>query len=175
MEKLTKTHIIAAVIAVAVIILFFVFLNPGVRSDLVGEETGDALQDIVLRGILESGERNELVVEDIAVGNGARAEAGVLVSVHYTGFLTDGTVFDTSLERGVPFEFVLGSGQVIAGWEEGIEGMRVGGRRILVIPSDLAYGPSGRGPIPPNATLIFDVTLLDILSEEIEVLTEIVL
>lgn len=88
------------------------------------------------------------------------AKAGDTVQVHYTGKLTDGTVFDTSLNRGAPFEFVLGGGRVIKGWDEGIVGMRVGDKRRLVIPPDLAYGPNGQGPIPANATLVFDVQLV---------------
>ena len=103
-----------------------------------------------------------LVYVDVKVGDGALAEGGKRVSVHYTGWLTDGTKFDSSVDRNEPFMFELGSGQVIRGWDEGVKGMRVGGKRKLTIPSDLAYGPEGRGPIPANATLIFDVELLDV-------------
>lgn len=103
-----------------------------------------------------------LVFEDLVVGDGKMADPGLIVTVHYTGWLTDGTKFDSSLDRGQPYKFQLGAGQVIAGWEQGVRGMRVGGKRKLTIPSDLGYGPSGRGPIPPNATLLFDVQLLGV-------------
>ena len=103
-----------------------------------------------------------LKYQDLTIGDGATAEAGKRVSVHYSGWLTDNTPFDSSVERGQPFEFVLGQGQVIRGWDEGVKGMRVHGKRRLTIPADLGYGPRGQGPIPPNATLIFEVQLLDV-------------
>ncbi|MFQ5436882.1 MAG: FKBP-type peptidyl-prolyl cis-trans isomerase, partial [Anaerolineae bacterium] len=96
------------------------------------------------------------------VGEGDLAEAGQTVSVHYTGWLENGLVFDSSVDRDQPFEFTLGQGQVIQGWDEGVAGMHVGGKRQLVIPSDLAYGDQGSGPIPAGATLIFEVELLGI-------------
>jgi peptidylprolyl isomerase len=94
-------------------------------------------------------------------GDGAQAKAGDTVSVHYTGVLSDGTIFDSSVERGEPIEFSLGQGMVIKGWDEGIAKMQVGGRSVLVIPPDLGYGAGGVGPIPPDATLIFIVELMD--------------
>ena len=104
-----------------------------------------------------------LVYEDLVVGDGKMADPGLTVTVHYTGWLTDGTKFDSSLDRGRPYPFVLGQHEVIAGWDEGVKGMRVGGRRKLTIPADLAYGAEGRAPvIPPNATLIFEVQLLGV-------------
>ena len=102
-----------------------------------------------------------LEYDDLAVGTGDEAVAGRTVSVHYTGWLTDGTKFDSSKDRGQPFRFSLGGGQVIKGWDEGVQGMKVGGIRKLTIPSDLGYGPRGAGGvIPPNATLVFEVELL---------------
>lgn len=94
--------------------------------------------------------------------NAAKAEAGKTVDVHYTGFFRDGKVFDSSYERGTPISFPLGQGKVIKGWEEGIGLMYVGDKIRLIIPSDLAYGPGGRGPIPPNATLLFDCELIGV-------------
>ena len=106
---------------------------------------------------------DELQIEDTIIGEGKEAIAGKVVSVHYTGTLVDGTKFDSSVDRGTPFQFTLGAGQVIKGWDQGVLGMKVGGKRTLIIPSDLAYGPAGRpGTIPPSATLIFDIELLDI-------------
>ena len=100
---------------------------------------------------------------DIVVGTGGTAGAGTAVKVHYTGFLTTGEKFDSSRDRGEPFSFSLGAGQVIKGWDEGVAGMKVGGQRQLRIPPGLGYGASGAGGvIPPNATLIFDVELLEV-------------
>jgi FKBP-type peptidyl-prolyl cis-trans isomerase len=104
-----------------------------------------------------------LKVEDLTVGTGAEAAAGKTVSVHYTGWLTTGVKFDSSLDRSMPFEFTLGAGQVIPGWDQGVMGMKVGGKRRLHIPSDLGYGPAGAGNvIPPNSTLVFEVELLNV-------------
>jgi FKBP-type peptidyl-prolyl cis-trans isomerase len=107
-------------------------------------------------------QESELQSEDLVVGSGEEAQAGDTVSVHYTGWLEDGTPFDSSLDRGQPFEFTIGQGGVIPGWDQGVPGMRVGGTRRLTIPPALAYGPTGSGPIPPNATLTFEIQLLEI-------------
>jgi hypothetical protein len=104
-----------------------------------------------------------LIYEDITKGTGATAQAGQMVSVHYTGWLTNGTKFDSSKDRNQPFNFSLGAGQVIRGWDEGVTGMQVGGIRKLTIPPQLGYGERGAGGvIPPNATLIFEVELLGV-------------
>lgn len=112
----------------------------------------------------------QLVRQDESVGTGAEAQSGRVVTVHYTGWLYDasrpdqrGAKFDSSRDRNEPFSFNLGAGEVIRGWDEGVAGMKIGGRRILTIPPDMGYGARGAGGvIPPNATLLFDVELLDV-------------
>ncbi len=109
------------------------------------------------------GELGGLQINDKTVGTGTEAANGDRVTVHYTGRLSDGTKFDSSLDRDQPFEFVLGEGQVIQGWEKGVLGMKVGGQRELVIPPEMGYGAQGAGDaIPPNAVLNFDIELLEV-------------
>lgn len=120
-----------------------------------------------------------LQYQDLVLGNGAVAETGSTVSIHYTGWLIDGTEFDSSIDGGVPISFALGTGYVIPGWDEGLLGMKVGGKRLLVIPSTLAYGETGAGGglISPNATIVFEVELVaipsadDFIVPDIEVVT----
>lgn len=99
---------------------------------------------------------------DLVVGNGPSPRTGQTAVVHYTGTLTDGTKFDSSRDKGQPYQFSLGRGEVIRGWDEGVATMKVGGRRRLVVPPVLAYGPAARPGIPANSTLVFDVELLDV-------------
>ncbi len=140
---------VAVVTAVAVVLIFFVFGNPFalVEQNLSANAVGSV--------------NGQLIVQDTVVGAGAEATVGSVVLVHYTGMFQDGTTFDSSV-GGQPYRFVVGGGQVIPGWDQGIQGMREGGTRLLIIPPDLAYGSEGYGPIPPNATLVFEVELVDI-------------
>ena len=118
----------------------------------------------------QGGNVTELIKTDVKAGTGAEAKAGQYVSVHYTGWLYDaaapdhkGRKFDSSRDRGMPFNFPLGAGRVIQGWDQGVQGMKVGGQRTLVIPANLGYGARGAGgAIPPNATLLFEVELLGV-------------
>jgi len=134
-------------------------LTPGTEVEL--EWNG---QEIVLRKRVKMEKTaSGLEYTDVVVGQGNTPKAGQTVVVHYTGWLMDGKKFDSSRDRNQPFTFVLGKGQVIKGWDEGLSTMKVGGRRTLIIPPGLAYGAGGAGGvIPPNATLKFDVELLDV-------------
>jgi FKBP-type peptidyl-prolyl cis-trans isomerase len=104
----------------------------------------------------------KLVIEELEIGAGSLATKGKRITVHYTGTLTDGTKFDSSVDRGTPFSFTLGAGEVIQGWDQGFDGMKVGGKRKLTIPASLGYGNRPVGSIPANSTLIFEVELLKV-------------
>ncbi len=134
---------IAVTAGLAVVALFFVYDPIGISSGVAAPASAG------------------LVVQDEVVGTGAEAQAGSIVSVHYTGKLSDGTVFDTSVGKA-PIEFPLGTGYVIPGWDQGIVGMKVGGKRLLIVPPELGYGAQANGPIPGNSTLIFEVELVKV-------------
>lgn len=138
-----KTGIVV-VISLAVLAIFFVFSNPFLVDNLSASPATASAQ---------------LLSQDENVGTGSVVAAGDVLTLNYTGKLQDGTVFDTSVGKR-PIQFVLGAGQVIPGWDQGLQGMKVGGKRLLVVPPDLAYGAEGYGPIPGNATLIFEIELL---------------
>lgn len=106
-----------------------------------------------------------LKIEDLVEGTGQEAKKGDLVTIHYKGTLENGTVFDSSYDKGQPFQTPIGQGSVIKGWDEGVPGMKVGGKRRLTIPPQLAYGERGQGSIPPNATLIFELELVEVRSK----------
>lgn len=130
---------------------------------IVNENSGEgALEDAFLEAIDNEGEFSRMVIDDIKVGAGNEAKEGDTVLVHYAGTLQDGTEFDNSRKRGDAFEFTLGAGMVIKGWDEGVAGMKEGGERILVVPPEKGYGDAGIGPIPGGATLIFKVELLEV-------------
>jgi len=144
MNKSLKTGI-AVVVALAVTALFFIYSNP---LAFFGESGS-------------IGQSGQLLVQDETIGTGEEARPGDILTVNYTGRLQDGTVFDTSSGEEPP-RFMIGAGLMIQGWEQGLPGMRQGGKRLLIIPPEMAYGEQGRGPIPPNATLIFEVELVKV-------------
>jgi FKBP-type peptidyl-prolyl cis-trans isomerase FkpA len=136
--------------------------DPGAQPSAEATEEGEASGAATC---FEEGTTTDsgLRIEDEACGDGDVAEAGKMVTVHYVGTLEDGTQFDSSRDRGQPFEFLLGGGMVIQGWDEGVEGMAVGGKRTLTIPPDLGYGAEGAADvIPPNSTLTFEIELLKV-------------
>lgn len=155
---LTRVLVIIASVAVIVLLIgaFLVLKGQGTTSSTTTPTPGASSSPG------QESPTGKLETTDLKVGEGAEAVAGKTVSVHYTGTLTDGTKFDSSLDRSEPFEFVLGNGQVIAGWDQGVAGMKVGGKRKLVIPPDLGYGARAQGKIPANSTLIFEVELLEV-------------
>lgn len=154
------SHILSiGVVIIAGGILYFVFLNnfSAGRQDLLAIQTQ---KDQLISPTMEQA---NITIEDILIGQGTEAKMGSTVSVQYRGTLLNGTQFDSSYDRGEPFSFTIGQGQVIQGWEQGIPGMKVGGKRKLVIPSALAYGDQAMGNvIPPNSTLVFEVELLGV-------------
>ncbi|PIT96622.1 peptidylprolyl isomerase [Candidatus Campbellbacteria bacterium CG10_big_fil_rev_8_21_14_0_10_35_52] len=166
MKKLNKNEKIAVFVSLAVILFFFAaasivgFISNKIKVDSIGanaslgELTNERDNKII------SSNANNMTITDISLGTGKEAKQGQILTVHYTGALEDGTKFDSSIDRNTPFRFILGAGQVIKGWEIGFFGMKVGGKRKLVIPAELAYGSQDRGNIPANSTLFFDVELL---------------
>ena len=159
MSSHTLQASIAVVVALAVVALFFVFANP---LAMPGQNGSDLQNKLGNTDSSAAGQGSQnLVIQDETVGTGDIAQAGDTLAVNYTGRLQDGTVFDTSVGKK-PFTFALGAGQVIAGWDQGLAGMKVGGKRLLIIPSSLAYGAQQVGSIPPNSTLVFEVELLSV-------------
>lgn len=156
-RKNTNIAILLSVIVIAVFITLGFF---GLDSFNFTPSSVTSTEEI-LKELQETGTVADLRIDDTLDGTGEPVVAGDTVTVHYVGILTDGTVFDSSREKETPFSFTVGEGVVIQGWERGLIGMKQGGRRVLVIPPSLAYGASGFGQIPPNATLIFEIELLE--------------
>lgn len=150
---MNKKTSIAVVIAVFIVLALF-----GGRQFLINMFSAEETN---INANMENTTK-QVQIKDTEVGAGVVAKAGKMVTVHYTGVFSDGKKFDSSRDRGTPFTFKLGAGQVIKGWDIGVEGMKVGGKRILVIPPELGYGANDYGPIPGNSTLIFEVELLKV-------------
>ncbi len=150
MKKLNKNQVIAVFAGLAFLAYL---LFPGPIMNLFNPSTDNSVSQVP---------ENGFIAQDITSGEGALAESGDTISVHYVGTLENGRVFDSSRDRNTPFRFTLGVGQVIRGWDEGVVGMRVGGKRLLIIAPAYAYGDQAVGTIPPNSTLYFEVELLDV-------------
>ena len=148
---MNKKTIIAVVIAVVVV---GVLIGGGLVGGLF--TSSNKTQDTSMQ------QAAQVQSKDIVVGTGDIAVAGKQVTVHYVGVFSDGKKFDSSIDRGTPFTFKLGAGEVIKGWDIGVEGMKVGGKRVLIIPPQFGYGENDYGPIPGNSTLIFEIQLLGI-------------
>jgi len=127
-----------------------------------GDDNRTVLGEALMQATDGSGNIKKMIIDDVILGNGAEVKAGDSITVNYIGALQSGQQFDNSYTKGKPFTFKVGEGKVIKGWDEGVVGMKVGGQRILVIPSELAYGAKGFGPIPGGATLVFTVELMSI-------------
>lgn len=169
MRKLTRNEWIAVSVTLVVGVIFFATsdfistvlqsskeINPN-KAQVMGSSIDNSLDNSFDSSVAG------FQIEDIVIGTGEEAVVGKTLVVNYTGAFTDGRVFDSSVPSGKPLEFVLGAGQVIQGWDKGFAGMKVGGKRQLVVPSDYGYGPAGMPPvIPPNATLVFEVELLGV-------------
>jgi FKBP-type peptidyl-prolyl cis-trans isomerase len=161
MRKLSIKEKTAVFISLAVVAFFFAFIGLfGFQLGGGTSQSGTVLDSV--NTAQPDSDSSSFFVSDVVVGSGAEARPGQIITVHYTGTLTDGRVFDSSLNRGQPFSFVLGAGQVIKGWDRGVVGMKVGGTRVLTIPPELAYGANAIGGIPSNSTLIFNVELLSV-------------
>ena len=154
MKSLNRNQKIAAVVGILVVGFFFIFgqtVLSVLKTGSINQSTAAVFNNT-----------SQVSIQDITIGNGGEALPGTTITVNYVGKFTNGQVFDSSISRGTPFTFTLGAGQVIVGWDKGVVGMKVGGKRILVVPPELGYGPNDYGPIPANSTLIFEVDLLGV-------------
>lgn len=155
-----KNELIGALVVAALFLGAAFYFSKNTNTNTNMDKTNTSPATVKIDGV--AGVVSDLVSEDLVVGTGAEAVAGKKLSMHYVGTLQNGVKFDSSRDRGMPFEFTLGTGMVIKGWDQGIVGMKVGGKRKLTIPASLAYGASSVGAIPPNSTLIFEVELFGV-------------
>jgi FKBP-type peptidyl-prolyl cis-trans isomerase len=169
MQTLSKNEWIAVIVGIVVVVFFLgarfimTFTSNNSNVATVSSATENTNNNMNQNSQATStASATQLIIKDTVVGTGAEAKAGDLVTVNYTGKFADGKVFDSSIPRGKPFDFTLGVGMVIPGWDQGVAGMKVGGKRSLVIPSDLAYGPNDYNGIPGGSTLYFDVELVGV-------------
>ncbi|MFC1731837.1 FKBP-type peptidyl-prolyl cis-trans isomerase [candidate division KSB1 bacterium] len=157
MKEMNRNEMIAVTVAVIVVVIILLI---GILNTLSNNAAQN--RSVTVETNMEQEHGTGLITKDVVIGEGEEAVAGLTVTTHYTGTLDDGTVFDSSVTRGAPFSFTLGVGQVIKGWDLGIAGMKVGGKRELTIPANLAYGDRAIGAIPAGSTLHFEVELLGV-------------
>ena len=165
-QKQTNIVILLALLVIIIFVTLGFFGLGGftVSGTSPNQPAGDTSTQALIDEIQKTGSVSDLRVQDLTIGSGDAVKEGDTLTVNYTGVLPDGTVFDASANHGQPFTFTLGKDPVIKGWEQGVIGMKKGGRRLLAIPPSLGYGANAVGQIPPNSTLIFDVELLDVIS-----------
>ncbi len=157
-KNMTKNMIIALISIAIIFIAILIARTSDIPKQTPGQNPGKTVTNLPTQT-----QSQELKVEDITVGTGPEVKNGDTVVIHYKGTLTNGKQFDSSYDRGQPFETKIGVGQVIKGWDQGVAGMKIGGKRKLIIPSELGYGAAGAPPaIPANATLVFEVELLKV-------------
>lgn len=150
-------------VVVIIVIFLGVYWITGNQEDEINVNNSEKVTNTSFPSTITTPSMNEVIKEDIVAGAGAQAKTGDTIMVHYRGTFTDGKKFDSSYDRSEPFVFTLGAGKVIKGWDTGVIGMQVGGKRKLIIPSEFAYGEQGNPPvIPPSATLVFEIELLGI-------------
>lgn len=164
MKKISQKEAIAIIAGIALIVGFVVYGTLGLPTSTLSLNNlnMNTQNNNTAAEAPTAAPAMQLLSEDLVVGTGTEAVSGKHVTVNYEGKLLNGTVFDSSYTRGTPFDFDLGAGQVIQGWDQGVAGMKVGGKRKLVIPASLAYGDRAIGPIPANSTLVFEVELLNV-------------
>lgn len=160
MSQKTIITTIVSLLVLAVIVIVAAKMQNNDQQDTSSTTNGQSTS--ATNNQEENSMAEDLKVEDVVVGEGAEAVSGKEVTVHYTGTFTNGTKFDSSVDRGQPFTFTLGAGDVIQGWDQGVAGMKVGGKRKLTVPPELGYGPDDYASIPGGSTLLFDVELLEV-------------
>jgi FKBP-type peptidyl-prolyl cis-trans isomerase len=162
MKKLSLKEWIGA--SVAVVFVAYMFFGGAIMSAFRGSALSADTNTGAVNNSIENNNMNDVKTQDVTVGTGAPVERGMLISVHYALRLADGTLVQDSkqVNNGQPFQYIAGAGQLIQGWERGVEGMKVGGKRVITIPPELGYGANAAGPIPANSTLVFEIEVVDV-------------
>lgn len=162
MKKLSVKEWIGA--GVAIVFVVYMFFGGSIMAAFSGSSLSNNTNTSAVNNSIENKNMSEVKTQDVTVGTGATVENGMFISVNYVLKLPDGTLIQDSklVNGGKPFQYIAGTGQLIQGWERGVEGMRVGGKRIITIPPELGYGANAAGPIPPNSTLVFEIEIVNV-------------